>query len=155
MATEIEHKFAVKNDSYKSRIEKKFGIIQGYLSRDKDRTVRVRIIGDEAFLTIKGITIGCSRSEFEYPIPVSDALIIIEDMCLKPLIEKTRNIVMHDGDKWEIDEFHGDMDGLVLAEIEIPYKEYKYSIPSFVGENVTNNPLYYNSNIGNPDLKYK
>ncbi|MEF9924218.1 MAG: CYTH domain-containing protein [Muribaculaceae bacterium] len=149
MAIEIEHKYKVINDSYISLITKELHIIQGYISRDKNRTVRVRLCDDEGYITIKGLTTNDTRSEFEYKIPANDAKTMLNELCVKPLIDKTRNIVMFDGNRWEIDVFHSELEGLIIAEIEIPYSEYQYSLPPFLGENVTNNPLYYNSNIGN------
>jgi adenylate cyclase len=116
MAKEIERKFLVKNESFKSFST---GVIyrQGYLSRDKERTVRVRVAGEEAFITIKGLTNGMERLEFEYPISLADAIEMLETICLKPLIEKVRYKIMSDGHLWEVDEFIGDNEGLTVAEV--------------------------------------
>ncbi len=147
MAKEIEHKYLVIDNSYKSMTAESYRISQGYISTEKERTVRIRIIGNEARLTIKGMTVGDTRSEYEYSIPVSDADEMLKNLCVQPIIEKTRHIVNFRGNKWEIDEFGGKLNGLVVAEIEIPYSEYKYDIPPFAGKNVTMDSRYYNSNL--------
>ncbi len=147
MATEIEHKYIVIDNSYREFVSQSINIFQGYLSKDKERTVRIRIANDKAFITIKGITMGDTRAEFEYPIPVDDALTMLKELCVQPIIEKTRHIALYNGNTWEIDEFKGTLAGLTLAEIEIPSSQYKYDIPPFVGKNVTNDARYYNSNL--------
>ncbi len=147
MTLEIEHKYLLKDDSYKKFVTKSFRICQGYLSTDKYRTVRVRIFGEEAFITIKGVNTGDTRPEFEYKIPVPDATYMLENMCSQSLISKVRNIIEFGGNTWEIDEFGGNLQGLVVAEIEIPSSDYKYDIPPFVGKDVTNDSRYYNSNL--------
>lgn len=147
MATEIEHKYIVIDNSYRELVSQSINIFQGYLSKDKERTVRIRIANDKAFITIKGKTMGDTRAEFEYPIPVDDALTMLKELCVQPIIEKTRHIVLYNGNTWEIDEFKGTLAGLTLAEIEIPSSQYKYDIPPFVGKNVTNDARYYNSNL--------
>ncbi len=152
MGLEIEHKYLVKDDSYKKMSVKNDLIIQGYISRDKNRTVRIRVINDEAFVTIKGATCIDRRAEYETPISKNDAMEIIKNLCIPPIIEKTRYIVEHEGKKWEVDEFHGNLKGLVIAEIELKSSDEKYSVPSFIGNNVTGDPRYYNSNLDNfPD----
>lgn len=147
MATEIEHKHLVTSDEYKAMAIERHCIRQGYLSRVPARTVRVRIIDNHAVITIKGSNSGAERAEFEYPIPLADARQLMA-LCEPPVIEKTRHIVMHEGNRWEIDEFGGALQGLVLAELEIPSVDYQYSLPPFVGEDVTSNPRYYNSQLG-------
>lgn len=152
MGLEIEHKYLVKDDSYKKMSVKNDLIIQGYISRDKNRTVRIRVINDEAFVTIKGATCIDRRAEYETPISKNDAMEIIKNLCIPPIIEKTRYIVEHEGKKWEVDEFHGNLKGLVIAEIELKSSDEIYSVPSFIGDNVTGDPRYYNSNLDNfPD----
>ncbi len=147
MAIEIEHKYLVVNDTYKTNIVNTLHICQGYLSKDKERTVRIRIADKNAFITIKGKNQGDTRSEFEYSIPFEDAHNLLNNFCLQPLLEKFRHIVNYNGELWEIDEFKGALEGLIIAEIEIPYSEYKYDIPPFVGKDVTNDIRYYNSNL--------
>ena len=119
MATEIERKFLVVGEGWRTGQGIRF--IQGYLNRDKERTVRVRIAGAKAFITIKGITIGATRAEFEYEIPVAETEQLLK-LCDGPLIEKTRHVVVYTGTTWEIDEFHGANAGLVVAEVELPPK---------------------------------
>ena len=147
MATEIEHKYLVTDNSYKELASTYINIFQGYLSKDKERTVRIRVANDKAFITIKGKNNGDSRTEYEYPIPVSEAMCMLKELCIQPIIEKTRYIVVFNGNTWEIDEFKGALNGLTLAEIELPSSEYKYDIPPFIGKNVTNDVRYYNSNL--------
>lgn len=145
---EIERKFMVKDESFKSETHSKIRIMQGYLSKRKESTVRVRLYGDKGFITIKGITTGLTREEFEYEIPSEDALRLL-NLCDGGIIDKIRYIYK-DGDFcWEIDEFHGALEGLVLAEIELPSEDTEFPIPSFIGEEVSGNPEYYNSNLAN------
>ena len=147
MPKEIEHKYLVINNSFKEYATKSIAIYQGYLSKDKERTVRVRTANDLAFITVKGKNIGDTRLEFEYPIPFDEASTLLKQLCITPIIEKTRYIVEYNGNTWEVDEFKGALEGLTLAEIEIPSSEYKYDIPPFIGKNVTNDSRYYNSNL--------
>lgn len=144
MATEIERKFLVVDDDWRKGPGIEYR--QGYLNRDKERTVRVRIAGDKAFLTIKGISIGASRAEFEYAIPLADAAQLLL-ICDGPLIEKTRYIVQHAGMTWEVDEFHGANDGLIVAEIELQSENQTFEKPAWVGREVTDDKRYYNSNL--------
>ncbi len=146
MALEIEYKYLVKNDSFRGLSRESLRISQGYLSKDPERTVRVRIKGDRGFLTIKGKNTGAIRKEFEYEIPIEDAEQLL-NMCIPPILEKIRHIVPYEGHTWEVDEFFGSHAGLVTAEIELSTPDEEYAIPSFVGENVTGNPAYYNSNL--------
>lgn len=147
MGLEIEHKYLVTSDSYKSAAYEKHEISQGYLSREKGRTVRVRTWDDKAFLTIKGKNTGLARPEFEYEIPYDDAVQMLA-LCPPPVIRKTRHIVLHEGNKWEVDEFHDTLSGLVLAELEVPNENYRFSLPDFVGKEVSDNHRYFNSNLG-------
>lgn len=144
MATEIERKFLVQGTSWRQGAGVPFS--QGYLNRDKERTVRVRIAGDKAFLTIKGVSRGASRAEFEYEIPVADAgqLLKLSD---GPLVEKTRYLVVHDGATWEVDEFRGENAGLVVAEIELTSEGQPFTRPPWLGEEVTQDSRYLNSSL--------
>lgn len=146
MATEIEHKFLVKNDGYTKMATASYRIRQGYLCRDPERTVRLRVKEDRGYLTVKGRNIGASRDEFEYEIPLHDAEKML-GMCLPPLLEKIRYIVPFGGHIWEVDEFGGSRTGLVTAEIELSSEKEDYAVPEFVGEDITGNPAYYNSNL--------
>ena len=113
----------------------------------KERTVRVRIAGEKAFLTIKGLNKGVTRTEFEYPVPVDDAAAMLDGLCERPLIEKTRYVLPSGGYTWEIDEFHGDNDGLVVAEVELQRADDKPPLPEWVGEEVSSDARYFNSNL--------
>lgn len=144
VAVEIERKFLVTGDAWRNGS----GVLyrQGYLNRDKGRTVRVRIAGDAAFLTIKGQSVGATRAEFEYPIPVADAQALLA-LCDGPLIEKTRYLVLHAGHQWEVDEFAGDNAGLVVAELELASEDEAFDSPAWLGEEVTHDARYFNSNL--------
>jgi len=145
MGMEIERKFLVTDDSWRSGA-KGVPYAQGYLSRGKGNTVRVRIAGEEAFLTIKGPVVGISRPEFEYPIPVEEARDILP-LCEGPLIEKTRFKIFAENHLWEIDEFHGDNEGLIVAEVELSIPEETVILPPWIGREVTGENRYYNSNL--------
>ena len=146
MAKEIERKFLVKNESFKLFSK---GVIyrQGYLSRDKERTVRIRVAEEQAFITIKGLTNGMERLEFEYMISLTDANEMLSTLCLKPLIEKVRYNIMSDGQLWEVDEFIGDNEGLTVAEVELKSSGEHVIIPDWVGPEVTGDLMYFNSNL--------
>lgn len=146
MAKEIEHKYVVINDSYREMSYQKQHIVQGYLCRDVQRTIRLRRKGEKAYLTIKGKNIGDTRLEFEYEIGISDFEAMLE-MCDGRIIDKTRYLVEFEGYRWEVDEFHKELDGLTVAEIELSESHHDYPLPPFVGEDVTGNPAYYNSNL--------
>jgi adenylate cyclase len=146
MSVEIERKFLVQNDSWKS-LGNPISIRQGYLSSHPDRIVRVRVQDTSAMLTIKGRTIGATRGEWEYPIPIEDALKFLDDLCEKPVIEKTRYRIPHDGLLWEVDEFFGENHGLVVAEIELLTEDQVFAKPDWVGDEVTHDPRYANANL--------
>ncbi len=146
MAIEIERKFLVRGTGWKNGAVAR-QMRQGYLSDAKDRTVRVRVAGDQAWLTIKGPGDGVTRPEFEYAIPVADARVMLDDLCHRPLLDKTRHEVMHDGHKWEVDEFHGDNAGLIIAEIELRDPQEAFSRPDWLGAEVTGDHRYYNANL--------
>jgi len=146
MAKEIEKKFLVKGDQWRELAE---GTIyrQGYLSTEKERVVRVRTIGNTGYLTIKGITVGASRLEYEYEISVSDSNEMLDQLCLKPLIEKKRYKIEYAGLIWEIDEYSGDNQGLIVAEVELESEDQEISMPGWIGKEVTSDPRYFNSNL--------
>ena len=146
MANEIERKFLLKNDTWRGQ-EKGKRYRQGYLSIVKERTVRVRTAGDKGFLTVKGITVGASRPEYEYKIPLKDANEMLDQLCERPLIEKTRYRISHAGLVWEVDEFEGDNRGLVTAEVELKDEHQSVTLPDWVGEEVTGDPRYFNANL--------
>ncbi len=149
MGIEIERKFLVRDAAVLDGIE---GVAyrQGYLSLDPERTVRVRRAGDRAFLTIKGRTVGATRAEFEYEIPLDDAEAMFH-LCVAPIIEKVRHRVPHAGRTWEVDVFGGANEGLVVAEVELPSEVAIVVLPPWVGDEVTDDPRYYNANLaGHP-----
>ncbi|MBD5289109.1 MAG: CYTH domain-containing protein [Bacteroides sp.] len=146
MGKEIERKFLVKTDEFKRMATDNILISQGYLCRLPERTVRVRIRDKKGFLTIKGLTKGFSREEYEYEIPLEDARNLLE-LCEGRIVAKTRWIVPFEGHTWEIDEFSGDNKGLTVAEIELCSEDEVFTPPCFIGEEVTGNPVYYNSNL--------
>lgn len=149
MPVEIERKFLTHSTTPWSDLAKGIVYKQGYLSSGgaSQATVRVRIAGDVAFLTIKGQTQGISRREFEYEIPVCDAEIMLNEQCQKPLIEKTRYKIPLEGHVWEVDVFAGDNKGLVVAEIELSAEDEAFARPDWLGEEVSGDPRYYNSNL--------
>ncbi len=147
MAKEIEKKFIVTGTDYRNEAFKSTEIVQGYISSDPKRTVRVRVKGEEAFLTVKGLNTGMVRDEWEYPIPISDAREMLVKLCDK-VISKIRYEVSHGGLVWEIDEFQGKLSGLVIAEVELPSADSRIvTYPHFVGMDVTGDKRYYNSNL--------
>ncbi len=148
MGIEIERKFLLKNDVWRDLAE---GVYyrQGYLNSARERTVRVRIINEKGFLTIKGIADGATRLEFEYEIPKDECNIMLEDLAEKPVIEKNRYKVDYKGLVWEIDEFFGENRGLIVAELELESEDQKFEIPEWIGEEVTGDPRYFNSNLIN------
>lgn len=146
MGVEIERKFLLKNDSWRS-LARGTKYRQGYLNSAKDRTVRVRTIGDKGYLTIKGISRGAVRLEYEYEISVADAQAMLKELCEKPLIEKKRHKVEYKGLIWEIDEFFGENQGLIVAEVELESEDQKFVKPGWISEEVTGDPRYFNANL--------
>ena len=145
MGKEIERKYLLKSDGWKG--VKGTHYCQGYLNSIKERTVRVRTIDDKGFLTVKGISVGATRLEYEYEIPASEAKELLTKLCEKPLIEKSRFKVEANGLIWEIDEFYGENAGLVVCEVELESEDQKIELPDWVGEEVTSDPRYFNSNL--------
>ena len=150
MAIEIERKFLIRGDGWRSAPAIYF--CQGYLNRDKNRTVRVRIAGEQATLTIKGVSQGISRLEFEYAIPLDDARALLT-LCEQPLIEKYRRVVDYQGKRWEIDEFLGDNQGLIVAEIELESESEPFDLPDWVGREVSDDPRYFNASLSKYPFK--
>ena len=145
MAKEIERKFLTTSDDWLHIADQGTHFRQGYLAGTKDGSVRVRIEGDKANLNIKSATLGISRLEYEYSIPMQDAREMLEQLCLKPQIEKTRYIVHYGKHEWEIDVFDGDNAGLVVAEVELSSEDEEYEIPPWAGEEVSGDTRYYNT----------
>lgn len=157
MALEIERKFLVNGD-FRPFISKTINIVQGYLSSNPDRTVRVRTWGEKAFITIKGksSTYGTSRFEWEKEIEYNDALSLLK-LCEPGIIKKFRHIIPLSGNlKFEVDEFLEENKGLIMAEIELPEPGYPFPIPKWIGKEVTNNPRYYNAYLSkHPYMNWK
>lgn len=146
MTREIERKFLVVGDAWRS-LAAGIRCRQGYLSTTKERTVRVRLEGSRGTLTIKGLTRGISRLEFEYDIPAVDASVMLDELCERPLVEKVRYLV-HDGPTtWQIDEFTGDNAGLIVAEVELDDAHQTFRRPSWLGAEVSDDPRYFNANL--------
>jgi adenylate cyclase len=152
MPTEIERKFLVTDDRWRSLgVGKPY--FQGYIPTQNQTTVRVRIADEQGFLTIKSLTVGCERSEFEYLIPVADAQEMLHTLCVPPFIEKTRYRVEWGGLVWEIDEFAGDNQGLIVAEVELEAVNQAIALPEWIGKEVTQDVRYYNSNLAKHPFK--
>ena len=149
MGKEIERKFLMADDSWRRMVEASTVMRQGYLSRRPESTVRVRVAGDRAWITVKSKNHGAERNEWEYAIPVDDALEMLsgEGMIQGNVLSKTRHIVSYCGYRWEIDEFHGSHEGLVVAEVEIRGVDVDVPLPPFIGREVTGDPAYYNSTL--------
>ena len=146
MAKEIERKFLVKGDAWRALAK---GTIyrQGYLNSAKERTVRIRTADAKAFVTIKGIMIGPTRSEYEYEIPFDDGQAMLDTLAEKPPIEKKRYKIPVGNVTWEIDEFLGENAGLIVAEVELKSTDQTFDKPVWVGEEVTDDPRYLNANL--------
>ena len=156
MSQEIERKFLVTDNSYRDMAYHCNKMVQGYLCRENGNSVRIRISDDKAYLTVKGPSHdgGISRYEWEKEIDVHDAEELMK-LCQGTIIDKTRWIVPAETVDnlqliWEVDEFHGEQEGLVVAEIELTYEEQEFEKPDFIGKEVTDDPRYYNANMGRP-----
>jgi CYTH domain-containing protein len=148
MHKEIERKFLVNSDDYKDQAQCQYNIIQGFLNKDKNRTVRIRIKDNKGFITVKGISSenGLSRLEWEKEIKQDDAKDLLQ-LCEKPLLVKTRFEILFKGKLYEVDEFHENHQGLVIAEIELKKESESFEKPDWLGKEVTGNKAYYNSQL--------
>lgn len=153
MSVEIERKYRVTDSSYRQQATRCTYYKQGYISATPEATVRIRIAGEQAFMTIKGATTGCSRQEYEYAIPVADAAQMLDSLCQSGLIEKKRYLCPYAGHTWEVDEFLGENEGLVVAEIELQSEEESFETPPFIGREVTGDTRYYNSSLARRPYK--
>lgn len=144
MATEIERKFTLKNELWRQNVTKSQRYVQGYLAGNERTSVRIRIAGKNANINIKSATLGIFRQEYEYDIPLDDAEKMLNDLCEKPLIDKVRHIVEFAGKIWEIDEFSGDNDGLIVAEIELLSEDEIFDLPPWADNEVSHDKRYYN-----------
>jgi adenylate cyclase len=147
MATEIEHKFLLRDDRWRSQAERSARMRQGYLTSDARCSVRVRIADGQGFLNLKSGALGIQRSEYEYPIPLAEAEEILDMLCEKPLLEKTRHFLWFGEHLWEIDEFEGDNAGLIVAEVELSRSDEPFARPDWLGEEVSHDIRYYNSQL--------
>ena len=144
MGQEIERKFLISDESWRNSADRGTRFRQGYLVGSKEASVRIRIEGDRANINIKSATLGVRRMEYEYTIPLDDAEELLDTLCEKPLIEKTRYHV-HSGEHlWEIDVFEGDNEGLQVAEIELNDEDEQFERPPWIGEEVSTDTRYYN-----------
>lgn len=155
MGIEIERKFLLKDESWRDEERSVTGITQGYLNSDKARTVRVRTNFNKGFITVKGKNTGLKRPEFEYEIPYDDAVELLE-LCEQPIIKKVRHVITKGDVEWEIDEFFGDNEGLVIAEVELNRINQIVNKPEWLGEDVSDDSKYYNSSLlTNPYKNWK
>jgi adenylate cyclase len=153
MATEIERKYLLNNDDWRNDVVKKIEFKQGYLVGSDKASVRIRIEGDKANINIKGATLGIVRPEFEYEIPLQDANELLDNLCEQPFIDKVRHYIHIGIHEWEIDEFKGDNQGLVVAEIELADENEVFDKPAWLGEEVSSDKRYYNSMLVNNPFK--
>lgn len=147
MPVEIERKFLVQGDHWRDQVESHSHIMQGYLAYGPALTVRVRVKGDQAFLTIKGETQGLSRKEYEYPIPVHEAKEMLAHLAVLPPIDKVRHDLRVGDHLWEVDVFAGENAGLVMAEVELTAEDESFVLPDWVGQEVSDDPRYLNVNL--------
>ncbi len=147
MALEIERKFLVTGDSWRDAVELETRMLQGYLANNQNATVRVRVAGDQAFLTVKGMMRGASRSEYEYPIPPADAQAMLAELSVSPPVDKVRHQVRCGEHLWDLDVFAGENAGLVLAEVELEREDEPFEMPDWAGREVTGELRYYNVNL--------
>jgi adenylate cyclase len=147
MAIEIERKFLLRDPSWRAGVERSTLLRQGYLANNTRCSVRVRVAGQSAWLSVKAMTAGLARAEFEYPVPVVDAAHLLEQLCERPFVEKWRHIVSWRGHTWEIDEFLGDNLGLVVAEVELGSIDEQPVLPPWIGREVTDDVRFYNFSL--------
>lgn len=144
---EIERKFLLLNEDWRHGVTEALPMRQGYLNSESRCSVRVRISGEDATLNIKGATIGARRLELEYPIPLEEATLLLDELSIGPLIEKVRYLVPQPPHLWEIDVFSGENEGLVVAEIELTDPQDTFKRPAWLGEEVTHDVRYYNTSL--------
>jgi CYTH domain-containing protein len=146
MPVEIERKFLLRGDGWRTLGT---GVVyrQGYLCTLPERSVRVRLVQDKGYITVKGIAVGATRAEYEYEIPAGEASEMLDKLCEHPLIEKTRYRIEHHGLMWDIDEFAGDNAGLIIAEVELAEEDQDVILPDWIGTEVTGDPRYYNASL--------
>ena len=146
MAAEIERKFLVKGNAWRSLVPG-VAYCQGYIASVEGRTVRVRVVGEQGYLTIKGPTVGITRAEFEYPIPLNDAMELLTTLCTPPLIRKKRYTIAQADLVWEVDEFESENQGLIVAEVELTDAHQTIALPEWIDREVSDDPRYFNANL--------
>ncbi|MEM7542924.1 MAG: CYTH domain-containing protein [Pseudomonadota bacterium] len=144
MGKEIERKFLLASERWREEVERSTPMVQGYLAGSAEASVRVRISGEQAHLNLKSATLGIERDEFEYEIPLADGKAILKRLCGERTIEKTRHYVKANHFLWEIDEFSGANQGLIVAEVELDATDTVLTLPDWIGEDVSADPRYYN-----------
>jgi adenylate cyclase len=147
MGIEVERKFLVSDESWRDEVTSSTRIVQGYIAQTGSATVRVRVRGDRGFLTIKGLSVGVSRSEFEYEVPVADALAMLDELAQGPVIDKVRHLVPVGGHVWEVDVFAGENAPLVMAEVELADSQEAFVRPDWAGVEVSDDQRYFNVNL--------
>lgn len=147
MGVEVERKFLVSDDSWRDGVTTSTRIVQGYIAQTPSATVRVRVKGDKGFLTVKGLSVGVSRSEFEYEVPVPDALAMLAELAQGPVIDKVRHLVPVGGHVWEVDVFAGDNTPLIMAEVELASADEPFERPGWAGLEVSDDQRYFNVNL--------
>jgi len=147
MGIEVERKFLVSDESWRDGVTSSTRIVQGYIAQTGSATVRVRVKGDRGFLTIKGSSVGVSRSEFEYEVPVADALAMLDELAQGPVIDKVRHMVPVGGHVWEVDVFAGENAPLVMAEVELADSQEAFDRPDWAGAEVSDDQRYFNVNL--------
>ncbi len=147
MPVEIERKFLLNSDAWRNEVKRSVRIRQGYLGKIDKASVRVRVQGEQANINVKSATLGMRRMEYEYPIPLDEAEEMLDQLCATPQIDKTRYFVQHGKHLWEIDEFYGDNQGLIVAEVELGAEDEAFEKPEWAGQDVTEDPRYYNVNL--------
>jgi len=147
LAIEIERKFTIKNESWRKQVSKSQRYIQGYLAGNERTSVRIRVAGESANINIKSATLGIFRQEYEYPIPLQDAEKMLADLCEKPVIDKVRHFVNYANKVWEIDEFNGENEGLIVAEIELNNIDEQFELPDWADKDVSDDKRYYNVSL--------
>ena len=145
MAIEIERKFLLSNETWRAQVQRAEHMRQGYLAGSEHCSIRIRLTDHDAHINIKSATLGISRTEFEYRVPIADAEIMLDTLCGTRTLAKTRHYVHHAGHEWEIDEFHGANAGLVVAELELGACDESFARPTWLGEEVSADTRYYNS----------
>jgi adenylate cyclase len=154
MALEIERKFLLKDERWRALAHERTLLRQGYLANTERCSVRVRLAGEQGWLSVKAMTPGIARAEYEVPIASADAAAMLEQLCLGPLIEKWRHLVVYENHQWEIDEFLGENAGLVVAEIELDSEHDEFARPAWLGAEVTADVRYYNFRLATAPYRH-